>query len=139
MIIYANINTSMIMCHNVNKKCIMCTKMMGFDLSLCADGMTGNICVITPMNELSVDVEISHPRVGSRTYINVRPYIVTVTQVDICNDCMMMMTEDTDVSRDELDSLFKELKTKPLSVDAEHINSLITMRMKKRLGRHDLK
>lgn len=120
------------MCHNVNKKCIMCMKAIKSDLSLCAEGMLGNICVIAPMGEIMIDVEMSHPRAGSRTYMNVRPYIVTVTQMDMCDDCMENAIEDTDVDNDELGLLFKEMRTSPLTVDAEHINAIINICMEKK-------
>lgn len=127
-----NICLTTIMCHNVNKKCIMCVKTIDSSLSLCAEGLLGRICVITPMNELSIEVKISHPRTGSRTYVDMRPFIVTVTQADICIDCIENAIKKMDENSIDIGLMIREVKSSPLTVDAGHINALINRHMKTR-------
>lgn len=118
------------MCHILNKKCLMCSKKTNSSTSLCAEGMHGNICVITPMNEMLVPVKISHPRAGSRTYVDMKPYITTIMEKDLCPDCVMNMTTDTKTSDSTLACVVREMKTNSLMIDAEHINALIHKHVK---------
>ncbi|RHZ43840.1 uncharacterized protein CDV56_102291 [Aspergillus thermomutatus] len=67
--------------------CAMCSKEMQPEVNLCAEGTRGNICIIKPMNQnqIAFSVNISKPRGGSRTYINVKPFITVVTRMDVCD------------------------------------------------------
>lgn len=114
------------MCYNLNKKCAMCSKEMGSELNFCAEGMRGNICIITPLNQNQVtfNVRSSKPRGGSRTYINIKAFITAVTKMDVCDNCQ----KDAQMTSDEHENGFRDvvaaLKTYSTLFDSAQIHAL---------------
>lgn len=109
------------MCHILNKNCINCTRTFVSETSLCAEGLRGNICVITPMNAMNFSTKISHPRTGSRMYVDLKPYLVVIMKKDMCSDCIMRL----DISGHDIEFIISRLKKKEMKVDSEHISAMI--------------
>ncbi|GIJ84595.1 hypothetical protein Asppvi_003442 [Aspergillus pseudoviridinutans] len=69
---------------------------MNMCYNLCADGLRGNICVITPMQVSCFTIKVSNPRGDSRTYVNVKPFIATTTRKYMCEHCQTHEPTATD-------------------------------------------
>lgn len=79
------------MCFKIETTCDMCSERIEEKVELCADGMAGRICVFAYVD--MIRVELSKPRAGSRSYVDMRKHLQKFMNTGTCTSCAADMVE----------------------------------------------